>query len=167
MAALREFTVAMLKELKAQFIVGTAPGGDRTGTNPTASQVAQGYIPTIDTFRIDNQVPGMWSRIRMDGAASYIEMGTAEHTIQPIAPGGVLAFEWAKMGGDQFFFKSVDHPTVAADPFVERAMQRVELESFLATIASNTFIRLFNPLGGWRPGGISLGGTDPFGKGTP
>lgn len=163
MAMVKVFNIEMVKELKAQFVAGTAPGGNRTGTAASANQLAQGYIPTIDTFRVDNQVPGMWSRIIMGGAASFIETGTPAHAISAVN-GSALHFYWQAMDDAEVFFKSIWHPGYAGDRFVERAIERIELENFLAGIASSTFIRLFNPFGDIaRPGGISLGGTQPLG----
>lgn len=142
MEQLNAFALAMVEDLKASFIEGTAPGGDRTGTN--SSNKPPGYVPTIDTFRVDNRVPGMWTRIVMGGAADYIENGWLPHTISAHLPPDALHFFWQKMDGEELFVKSVWNPGYTGDRFVERPYSRLEVQSFLNNIANRTFARLFS-----------------------
>ena len=55
--------------------------------------------------------------------AEVIVGGSRPHKITPKRPGGVLRFHWPKAGG-VVYFKSVQHPGTAANPFFDQVVSR-------------------------------------------
>lgn len=94
---------------------------------------------TLGTFHVEPHPLGAF--VVGEGAASLVEFGSRAHEIVPKSADGWLMFETAD--GNFVKTKHVNHPGVAPDPYVERAIERTDMGVFAARIVGEAYAAVF------------------------
>jgi hypothetical protein len=114
------------RNVKRQFVLGT----DKYGQSHNKT----GF--TLSTFRVESSPTGAF--VIGEGGADIVETGQPAHRIDA-SGASPLAWEGGGFGPGMHYARSVWHPRVAPDPYVERAIAETSLDGFGVQIVSDAY----------------------------
>lgn len=165
--------LARLRDMEGKFTALESEAGARAqlyvgliGTR-LAEAIREEFAPhdrggqTLRSLRVD--IEGWQATVHMGYGAAFVEFGSAPHWIY-----GNPLLHWTDSEGEDWYVTAVFHPGYVGDPYLERALRKIDVEGMLRRIAYDTMVEVYGHAEdeggnmytqGQQSGGTLSGGT--------